>query len=55
LESIKRVVLDTGSDERLQATAIGEVDAGREQILKVLRDPDIFEKADGRPSGRSEY
>src|SRR5689334_17395150 len=57
LESIKRVALHTRSDERLQAAAIGDVDADREQIREVLRDPDIFEKADGGLGGqaRSKY
>jgi hypothetical protein len=45
--SIKRVALDTRPDERLQAASIGDVDADREQIREVSRDPDIFEKANG--------
>src|SRR5271166_491135 len=45
-KSIKRVALDTRPDERLQAAAVGDIDADREQIGEVLRDPDIFEKAD---------
>jgi hypothetical protein len=46
LESIKRVALGTRSDERLQAAAVGDVDAHREQIREVLRDPETFEETD---------
>jgi hypothetical protein len=47
LKSIKRVSLDTRSDERFQAASVGDVDADREQIREVLRDPDVIEKTDG--------
>src|SRR5712691_8080396 len=48
LESIKRVAFDARPDERLQAAAVGDVNADREQVSEVLRNPDVFEKPDGR-------
>ena len=42
------IVRDTRPDERLQAAAVRDIDADREQVREVLRNPDVFEKPDGR-------
>src|SRR5712691_12610745 len=48
LESIDRVPLGAGPDLRLQAAAIGYIDASREDAGDVLDDRDILEEADLR-------
>jgi hypothetical protein len=45
---MESVALDARPGERLKAAAVGDIDADREQIGGVLRDPDVFENADGR-------
>src|ERR1700738_4702448 len=48
LESIDRFVFDSGPDQRLEAFAVGDIDASAKHIFEVMDDADILKQANAR-------
>ena len=48
LESIDRFAFDSGPDQRLEAFAIGDIDACGKHVFEEMNDADILKQADAR-------